>query len=79
MNGLNYTNSIGLCVNLYLSDKLSDMKFVFKEKNEATGAMRAKVITIILAHEFPLASSSPVFRVMFNGKWEKENEVKIVD
>lgn len=58
---------------LYLSNEISDVKFVFinKETNEK--------IATIPAHKFVLIMASDQFRKLFNGSWKEKNEVEIVD
>lgn len=65
--------------NLYLKDDMSNVKFVFLEKEEESGTGERKVIAEIPAHKFLLAAESEVFRTMFNGMWNEKNEVEIND
>lgn len=68
-----------MCNDLYLSDKFSDVKFLFPSKEEASETRPKKIIETIPAHKLILASISEVFSVMFNESWIEKNEVEIVD
>lgn len=55
----------------YLSKKMADIRFIFKLSDGQ--------IEHIPAHKILLASTSDVFRAMFNGSWREKNEVEITD
>lgn len=56
---------------LYLSEDLADVYFVFESKNKTSER--------VPAHKLLLMMGCVVFRVMFNGSWKEENEVHIID
>lgn len=84
------------CVHeLYLSQEVSDIKFVFVRKETAlvhqttdqtidptidpTNDTTTEIIDTIPAHKAILVSGSKVFRAMFNESWKEKNQVEIVD
>lgn len=58
------------CRDFYLNEKYADVLFVFTENGNEIR---------IPAHKSLLACYSPVFDVMFDGRWIEKSEVKIVD
>lgn len=61
---------------LFLSDEMSDVKFVFRNKENPNDK---KQIVNIPAHKLILASGSGAFRDKFNGLWKDRKEVEIDD
>lgn len=60
-----------LYATLYKSDKLSDVKFVLRDKNDR--------VTKIPAQRLALSLHSEVFERMFDGEMKDDGSIKIID
>lgn len=63
---------------LYLKDRMSDVNFLFYEKNTENVDSK-KLIEKVPAHKLILASASPVFEAEFYGLIKENGDIDIVD